>query len=106
MTSSHDKGKAKANSEDGSLVSPPEYTDSDDYLIALCSYEGEGPDKLRIHPGDMVKVIERNEDNWFKVSRLKDDRVGLAPGKIFVSITEECFLNSSDDKTVPPYPKP
>lgn len=67
--------------EDHSSSSPGE----GDLLIALCSFNGEGPDQLSMVSRDVVRVIESNEDGWYKVRRLTDDRVGLAPRKILVS---------------------
>lgn len=87
-SSSPDKGKTRADTEYSSFISPPGYAENGDLLVALCSYEGEGPDQMHIHPGDMVRVMENNGDGWCKVRRLSDDKIGLAPRKILVGMSQ------------------
>lgn len=88
LSSSPDKGKARAYTEDDTSASPPGYTENGDLLIALCSFEVEGLGQMSIRSGDMVRVMENNEDGWCKVRRLTDDRVGLVPRKILVSMNQ------------------
>ena len=57
-----DRAQTMAHNEDEDDVTyPPEYTDGQDRLLALCSFHAERADQLSIKSGDLVRLIERNE---------------------------------------------
>ncbi|KAF7981199.1 hypothetical protein HWV62_34523 [Athelia sp. TMB] len=99
---SADKGKARAHDEDDddSSISPPGYTEDSDLMLALCSYEAEHPDQLSLRPGDLVRLLKRNPNGWFTMRQLRNDRVGIVPGKIFSAYNPSANQFGNEPDTV------
>ncbi|KAF7977909.1 hypothetical protein HWV62_2476 [Athelia sp. TMB] len=86
--------------EDG-LAHPPEYTDGYDRLLALCSYHAERADQLNIKSGDLVRLIERNENGWYTLLHLSNGQVGTAPAKIFAVYDPPPENQLGDERATP-----
>jgi hypothetical protein len=57
-------------------------------LVALCSFQGFGPDRTTIDAGDMVKVIDFHNSGWCNVQRLSDEAITTVPH------VRRCFVSS------------
>jgi nostrin len=47
-------------------------------LVRFIDLQSEQPDELSLHPGDVITVLERNEDGWW-VGEV-NGKSGLFPG--------------------------
>jgi hypothetical protein len=59
--------------------------DTANTLVALCSFQGFGPDWLVFDTGDVVKLLNLHESGWCNVQRLSDGVVATVPHGRFVS---------------------
>ncbi|VDP55825.1 unnamed protein product [Schistosoma mattheei] len=49
-----------------------------DRVIARFDFETKGAGELSLHRGDVIEVINRNDENWWR-GRTSDGRCGLFP---------------------------
>ena len=63
----------------------PDFPDTVIMLEALYDFQGVVPDDLSCAAGDIVRVLHRNQDGWWKVHRISDSAIGVVPTNYFVS---------------------
>ncbi|XP_064638712.1 cytoplasmic protein NCK2-like isoform X3 [Lineus longissimus] len=110
---SHDKGAAAASIKNGGAVC--DRTDSTDIEILPCknvsavvryAYEAQKLDEMSLVKGEIITVIEKSSDGWWRGKKKTSEEGGWFPSNYVIDCSEEPNSNTLPSGLIPADPTP